>query len=292
MVAIIEILLMIGLFGFVMWTVVSRTNRWNRLYDHLKGQFGKRVSKPSLIRMLVSKSPALSFMYGSTPCDVSVRYYGWLRIEKRRLRLTVTWPVNMRPKPNSKTGKTYDTFLISTDPNEKIRFVSTKEVVVGSPDFHDRFHVKTTHSADAAELQAGLLTGNVQHFVIRIATLGRSDDMTVKLHRGKLVFSKSDIGPKFQDTADFIQQALQIFELLRLTESWGVEFLNNADATVIEDVVCPICTGTIDDDLVSCMRCQTPHCRDCWEYNGQCATFACRETRFTASMRCQLQHES
>ena len=284
MLAIIEILLMIGLFGFAMRTIVSRTNRWNRLYDHLKLQFGKRVSKPSLIRMLVSKSPALSFMYGSTPCDVSVRYLGLLRIKNRRLRLTVAWPVSMRPKRNSKSGRTYDTFLISTDPSAKIRFVSTKEVIAGSPDFHDRFHIKTTRSADVTELQNGLLTGNVQHFVFRIATLGRSDDLTVKLHRGKLVFSKSDIGPKFQDTADFIQQALQIFDLLRLSDSWGVKFLDDTDATVVEDVVCPICTGRIADDLVSCMRCQTPHCRDCWEYNGQCATFACRETRFTASV--------
>ena len=284
MLAIIEILLMIGLFGFAVWTIVSRTNRWNRLYGHLKLQFGKRVSKPSLIRMLVSKSPALSFMYGSTPCDVSVRYLGLLRIKNRRLRLTVAWPVSMRPKRNSKSGRTYDTFLISTDPSAKIRFVSTKEVIAGSPDFHDRFHIKTTRSADVTELQNGLLTGNVQHFVFRIATLGRSDDLTVKLHRGKLVFSKSDIGPKFQDTADFIQQALQIFDLLRLSDSWGVKFLDDTDATVVEDVVCPICTGRIADDLVSCMRCQTPHCRDCWEYNGQCATFACRETRFTASV--------
>jgi len=240
MFAIIEILLMIGLFGFVMLTLVSRTNRWNRLHDHLKGRFGKRVPRPSLIKMLVSRSPVL-------------------RTKKRRLRLTVTWPVNTRPKKKSKSGTTYDTFLISTDPSAKIRFVSTKEVVAGSPDFQDRFHIKTTHSADVTELRTGLLTGNVQHFVFRIASLGRSDDLMVKLHKGKLVFSKSDIGPKFQDTADFIQQALQIFDLLRLSESWGVKFLDGA-------------------------RCQTPHCRDCWEYNGQCATFACRETRFTASM--------
>lgn len=275
---------MIGLFGFVMLTLVSRTNRWNRLHDHLKGRFGKRVPRPSLIKMLVSRSPALSFMYGSTRCEVSIRHRGLLRTKKRRLRLTVTWPVNTRPKKKSKSGTTYDTFLISTDPSAKIRFVSTKEVVAGSPDFQDRFHIKTTHSADVTELRTGLLTGNVQHFVFRIASLGRSDDLMVKLHKGKLVFSKSDIGPKFQDTADFIQQALQIFDLLRLSESWGVKFLDGADATVIEDVVCPICTGGIADDLVSCARCQTPHCRDCWEYNGQCATFACRETRFTASM--------
>jgi hypothetical protein len=276
----IEILLMIGLFGFVMLTVVSRTNRWNRLYDHLKQQFGKRVSKPALVRMLVSKSPALSFMYGSTPCDVSIRHFGLLRIKRRRMRLTVTWPQASRSKKSGRAGKASETLLISTDPHQKIRFVSLKDVATGSPDFRDRFHVKTAYSSDDTRL----LTSNVQHFVFRIATLGQSDDMTVKLHKGKLVFSKSDIGPKFQDTADFIQQALQIFDLLRLSESWGVKFLDGADATVIEDVVCPICTGTIADDLVSCMRCQTPHCRDCWEYNGQCATFACRETRFTASM--------
>lgn len=288
MLGVIEILLLIGLFAFVMLTLVSRTNRWNLLHGHLKQQFGKRVSQPALIRMLVSKSPALSFMYGSTPCDVSVRYCGFLRIKKRRLRLTVAWPQALRSEKSGRTGKASETLLVSTDPQEKIRFVSLKDVAVGSPDFRDRFHVKTSFSADHTRL----LTSNVQHFIFQIAMLGQSDDITVKLHKRKLVFSKSDIGPKFQDTADFMQQALQIFDLLRLSESWGVKFLDGADATVIENVVCPICTGTIEDDLVSCMRCQTPHCRDCWEYNGQCATFACRETRFTASLSSQLQQKS
>lgn len=288
MLGVIEILLLIGLFGFVMLTLVNRTNRWNLLHSHLKEQFGKRVSQPSLIRMLTSNSPTLSFMYGSTPCDVSVRYCGLLRIKKRTIRLAVTWPLTQRSKKSGRTGKAAETLLISTDPHEKIRFVSLKEVVAGSPDFRDRFHVKTSHAADDSRL----LTSNVQHFVFQIALLGQSDDITVKLHKGKLVFSKSDIGPKFQDTADFMQQALQIFDLLRLSESWGVKFLDGADATVIEQVVCPICTGTIEDDLVSCLRCQTPHCRDCWEYNGQCATFACRETRFTASLNGPLQQKS
>jgi len=261
MLAIFEILLMIGMFGFVMWTFVSRTNRWNRLYDHLTNRFGKRVSKPSLIKMLAGKSPALAFKYGSTPCDVSVRYRGLLKIEKRTLRLTVAWPRESRSKKSGRTGKKSETLLISTDPQERIRFVSLKDVAVGSPDFRDRFHVKTSNSSDDTRM----LNSNVQHFVFKIAAPGRSDDMTVKLHKGKLVFS------------------------MRLSESWGVKFLDGADATVIEDVVCPICTGTIADDLVSCMRCQTPHCRDCWEYNGQCATFACKSSRVNLPFKTLLQ---
>ncbi len=260
--------------------MVTRTNRWNRLLDHLQQQYGKRISKPSLPSMLFLKSPASAFMYGSTPCHVSVKHRGFWRIKKRSIHLTVTW---VPDSTGSSRSNAADTLLISTDSKEKIRFALMKERQVGSADFRSRFHVKTVHACEDSRPARQQLNGNVQHFLLKIVNLGRSDDLSVRLHKRKLSFRKSDIGPDFQNVADFIHQALQIFDLLRLSQSWGVKFLDHDDATVVEDVVCPICTGALSDDLVSCLRCQTPHCRDCWEYNGQCATFACRETRFTVS---------
>jgi len=40
---------------------------------------------------------------------------------------------------------------------------------------------------------------------------------------------------------------------------------------------CPIEADTPDDPLEICPRCRTPHHHDCWEYNGGCAVYACRD---------------
>jgi len=57
-------------------------------------------------------------------------------------------------------------------------------------------------------------------------------------------------------------------------------FVNENQASIVVDVKCPICSEEIMHDMVVCNGCKTPHCRDCWQYNGQCATFACGEKRF------------
>jgi len=38
---------------------------------------------------------------------------------------------------------------------------------------------------------------------------------------------------------------------------------------------CPVCGEVIFFNRIECARCDTPHHLDCWEYAGQCATYAC-----------------
>jgi hypothetical protein len=49
-----------------------------------------------------------------------------------------------------------------------------------------------------------------------------------------------------------------------------------------EAAKCPVCAcsifeGAEDDPVVWCKRCNTPHHADCWQYNGGCALYGCRE---------------
>lgn len=39
---------------------------------------------------------------------------------------------------------------------------------------------------------------------------------------------------------------------------------------------CPVCATSLAHDVVQCARCETPHHRECWEYAGRCAVFACQ----------------
>ncbi len=41
--------------------------------------------------------------------------------------------------------------------------------------------------------------------------------------------------------------------------------------------VCQVCGEELREEslIVKCGQCQTPHHRDCWDYNGKCAVFGC-----------------
>jgi hypothetical protein len=39
---------------------------------------------------------------------------------------------------------------------------------------------------------------------------------------------------------------------------------------------CPVCRSKILEGGTNCPSCETPHHKECWEYNGKCAIFACR----------------
>jgi hypothetical protein len=39
--------------------------------------------------------------------------------------------------------------------------------------------------------------------------------------------------------------------------------------------ICKVCGETINDDVIFCASCNTPHHRDCWEYVGACSIYGC-----------------
>lgn len=107
-----------------------------------------------------------------------------------------------------------------------------------------------------------------------------SDALSVTIRREVLHIKKPGVLSNFQQLDDFVRYALQLYDQMLLSKAKGIEFVNDETASVIDDVKCPICSEDIIHDMVVCTRCKTPHCRDCWQYNGQCATFACSETRY------------
>jgi hypothetical protein len=45
---------------------------------------------------------------------------------------------------------------------------------------------------------------------------------------------------------------------------------------------CPVCGTAMQQDVLRCESCRTPHHRECWEYMGRCSTYACKGTRGVA----------
>lgn len=48
-----------------------------------------------------------------------------------------------------------------------------------------------------------------------------------------------------------------------------------------DELQCQVCGEALEAPMVWCARCDTPHHRDCWEWNGGCSTYGCKseETR-------------
>jgi hypothetical protein len=44
---------------------------------------------------------------------------------------------------------------------------------------------------------------------------------------------------------------------------------------------CQVCGAGMNDHVVYCAKCRTPHHEECWVYNGACSTYGCREIRST-----------
>ena len=55
----------------------------------------------------------------------------------------------------------------------------------------------------------------------------------------------------------------------------------------LETITCPVCGDVIDDTSSACFLCNTLHHQDCWQFNGGCAMFGCKEESIRQN-RCTL----
>jgi hypothetical protein len=85
-----------------------------------------------------------------------------------------------------------------------------------------------------------------------------------------------------------LEGAREIFDLARAAHEWAGFLLYLPPPVEIRWIeeslpargICQVCGSGLTEDVVLCVRCRTPHHRECWEWTGECSTFACHETRF------------
>ena len=180
------------------------------------------------------------------------------------------------------------TVLTLTWPDNKLRFdVATKDYSVGNyrnaesidakeEGFNREFNISTNNPGEVKRM----LSHGVRWKVEELAAQFGNESVHVSLAAGKLKFVKPGVVREFQQLDDLVRMALELHDQLLLTKSEGIDFVDDAEAKILGDVKCPICSEEVMEEMVICLRCKTPHCKDCWQYNGHCATFACNETRY------------
>ncbi len=86
----------------------------------------------------------------------------------------------------------------------------------------------------------------------------------------------------------WVRNAVALFEQIVVQANHEVLFLEKGESGKgeikesvpryhsVANTTCGVCGQPIpNEQLVLCAKCQTPHHRDCWDFNGRCSTFGC-----------------
>lgn len=247
-----------------------RISRWNRTYDRLGKRYGGKTSrKVGVVYGMGLSKPSMTFDYGRTFCSLRNRK-SYRTSTGRSTELSMIWP-NKKFK-----------LEVGTSPPRTRHWGggNMKQVEIDSPKFQSDFFVSSNQPFNAQRF----LNKSVQWQIEQLRRHLGDNEVYISISRGGLVVSKPGYIKEHQALDDFVRFALKLFDQLMLVNAEGIAFVNEDEASIVGDVKCPICSEDIMQDMVVCTRCKTPHCKDCWQYNGQCATFACSETRFVDTL--------
>ncbi len=234
--------------------LIVRIGSWSQAYQGLAKRYGTKVSYSR-------NRPKLTFRYGDSNCVLS----NVGRSNHRRTQLKVSW-LDRKLK-----------LFVSTfgEPVGIIKAWSLQPVSLEA-ESNGRFVVYCNDVAIARKI----INATTRWQIEQLIDLGGESGIEIFLSSGQLKITKPGFIKHNMILDDFVRFGLELFDQLKLALNDDLEFVPQTEPLILEDVICPICTDKIHHDFVTCVRCRTPHCADCWEYNGQCATFACNETRF------------
>jgi hypothetical protein len=142
------------------------------------------------------------------------------------------------------------------------------------------FHARWIVRADDAAFTREFLDGRIRQTLEALRGLGPSERMLVSLTPARLLVRKAGALEAAADLDAFADLAGAVHD--RVFFFWqrlsGIEILEEPGPPA--EPLCRVCGAAVAPEArVACRRCKTPHHRDCWEFNGQCSTYACGERR-------------
>jgi hypothetical protein len=157
---------------------------------------------------------------------------------------------------------------------------SPNDIRIGDEDFDPRYVVKSNDEKFAREF----LDGAARQALEDLRHLLGNDRILVSMNSSRLMVRKESVIAGADDLAVFADLAGRLHDRIDLfwQRASGIEILDDPAAPAdTAQPVCQICGSEIPPEVrVNCRRCGTPHHKDCWEFNGQCSTYACGEKRF------------
>ena len=189
--------------------------------------------------------------------------------ESNKTHLTIPWP----------SGRLRCEIFLEGPFSGLRKLIGMQDIEIGSPDFDRQFIITGN---DEAAIKA-FLTPVAQ---ARLLDLLRVDATTafsvpnlyLQISNGLLTVTKASYLTDIETVDRFIQLFLAFYEAANAVPNSGIEFLGavSVQSADISDLPhCIVCGEALRSDLVTCRSCRTPHHKDCWQYFGGCATYAC-----------------
>jgi len=247
--------LVVAMFAII-HSLSVRLGSWGRAYHKLAGRYSARV--------LFSRGrPRMTFKYGAA--DSVLKNKGSRLRNSQKTQLFVQWPDRKLKWFGSSLG----------NPTGILTAWNLNRITIDSAS-NEGFVVFSNQPVVARRLITPTNEWQIRQLDRHVGQTG----IEIFIHFGQMRISKPGHIKDAQQLDDFVRFGLELFDQFKLAISQDIEFVAEGDPVVVSEVTCPICSEQIQEEMVVCVRCRTPHCADCWEYNGQCATFACCETRF------------
>lgn len=118
-------------------------------------------------------------------------------------------------------------------------------------------------------------------FLIEKLAAGSNGVVRLRMDERNLTVTAPAIFSRPTDLYDRVNWIFELYGHMMLAECQGIDFVNEESASLLVDVLCPVCGVSIESEMVICARCKTPHHHECWNYIGNCSTFACGEKIYT-----------
>jgi hypothetical protein len=214
------------------------------------------------------QSPKVSFMHGGARALLSV-YESGDSNGTLHTQLTTTVPEGWP-------------YRLEVFPQRSPALESLGDIRIGDAEFDGRYVIKSNDEKFAREF----LDGAARQVMEDLRNLLGNDKILVSLNSSRLMVRKESVIASSDDLGVFADLAGRLHD--KIEHLWqrasGIEILDAPDgATDAERPRCQICGSEIAEDArVNCRRCGTPHHKDCWEFNGQCSTYACGEKRYAS----------
>jgi hypothetical protein len=162
--------------------------------------------------------------------------------------------------------------------DDDVKYLNVDDIRVGDEAFDPRFVVKS----DDAKFARDYLDAGARKAVEDLRSLQGNDKILISINSSRLMVRKHSILSELNDLTAFAELSVGLNDRLCLfwQKESGIEILEENVSAPAPDPVCQVCNSAVPADVrVYCRRCKTPHHKDCWEFNGQCSTYACGEKR-------------
>ena len=158
------------------------------------------------------------------------------------------------------------------------RYPSTKKNLAVEDGEFDEVFIVHSNNQDVA---LSLLSEDVRAALLSLNETDPKGGLVVNLSRHSLSVLKGNLPRSVASIRSFFRLASVLFRLVLKGIGYSLPCTSAIEATeAVGEGQCPVCAGTLDENVVRCAWCKTPHHEECWYYNQErCAIFGCKGRR-------------